>query len=139
MNFRGTQDSVPFLGDSMTLQEAITKADNLKPNNYKFPQKVDWISDVDGMIFHEIIENHENPEELDWHPYSEDSDASIRLLADDPYSELYIFYVCAKIDFYNGEYTRYANHMQSFNDKYQAFADYYNRTNKSNKMHKFRL
>lgn len=123
----------------MTLNEAIAKADNLKPNNYKYPQKVQWISDIDGMIFHELIENRVSDEEISWEAYSEESDPSQVLLAEDPYSEMYIFYIGAKIDYYNGEYTRYANYMQSFNDKYQAYADYYVRNHMPKGVRKFKV
>ena len=124
----------------MTLNEAIAKIDSLKPNQYTFAEKVAWISDVDGRIYRDLITKHENPEEKTWDgPYDEDSSSAFVLLAYEPYTDLYIYYMMAMIDQYNGEYTRYSNDMEQFNNSYQAFADDYIRNNKSVMEHKFRL
>jgi hypothetical protein len=124
----------------MTLNEAIAKIDSLKPNQYTFAEKVAWISDVDGRIYRDLITKHENPEEKTWDgPYDEDSSSALVLLAYEPYTDLYIYYMMAMIDQYNGEYTRYSNDMEQFNNSYQAFADDYIRNNKSVMEHKFRL
>lgn len=123
----------------MTLQEAITKADDLKPNQYKYPVKVGWISDIDGTIWNEIISHREHDPQMHWDPYGENTDPSIKLLAEDPYSELYIYYICAMVDWYNGEFTRYANSRQAFNDKYQAYADWYNREHPTTEVKIFKL
>jgi hypothetical protein len=124
----------------MTLNEAIAKIDSLKPNQYTFAEKVAWISDVDGRIYRDLITKHENPEEKTWDgPYDEDSSSALVLLAYEPYTDLYIYYMMAMIDQYNGEYTRYNNDMEQFNNSYQAFADDYIRNNKSVMEHKFRL
>jgi hypothetical protein len=124
----------------MTLNEAIAKIDSLKPNQYTFAEKVAWISDVDGRIYRDLITKHENPEEKTWDgPYDEDSSSALVLLAYEPYTDLYIYYMMAMIDQYNGEYTRYSNDMEQFNNSYQAFADDYIRNYKSVMEHKFRL
>lgn len=124
----------------MTLNEAIAKIDSLKPNQYTFAEKVAWISDVDGRIYRDLITKHENPEEKTWDgPYDEDSSSALVLLAYEPYTDLYIYYMMAMIDQYNGEFTRYSNDMEQFNNSYQAFADDYIRNNKSVMEHKFRL
>jgi hypothetical protein len=124
----------------MTLNEAIAKIDSLKPNQYTFAEKVAWISDVDGRIYRDLITKHENPEEKTWDgPYDEDSSSALVLLAYEPYTDLYIYYMMAMIDQYIGEYTRYSNDMEQFNNSYQAFADDYIRNNKSVMEHKFRL
>ena len=124
----------------MTLNEAIAKVDTLKPNQYLYPEKVAWISDVDGRIYRDLITKHENPDELTWDgPYHEDSSTGLVLLAYEPYTDLYIYYMMAMIDQYNGEFTRYSNDMEQFNNTYQAFADDYIRNNKSVMNHKFML
>lgn len=123
----------------MTLNEAITKLDSLKPNQYDYPDKVCWISDVDGRIYKEIILKHENPDEISWEPYTRETTPSLELLAYEPYTDLYIAYMAAQVDNYNGEFTRYNNDIQQFNDLYQAFADDYNKNNKTAGVHKFSL
>ncbi len=110
----------------MTLQEAIAKIDDLKPNQYKVPHKISWISDIDGRVYHEIIKKHkdyecENCADKEWSPYDENTDMSLKLLIDDPYSNIYLHYMAAMIDYWNGEFTRYNNDIQLFNDEFQSY------------------
>lgn len=115
----------------MTIQEAIARVDSLKPNQYKHPEKVAWLSDVDGKIYTEVISKRENTEGIEWKPYTENTDVSLKLLVDDPYTEVYIYYLCAKIDWYNGEYDRYNNDMTAFNQAYQESVTNYVKGHKS--------
>ena len=112
----------------MTINEVITRCDNLKPNQYCVEDKIRWISDLDGIIKKELIDAHEGGEAITFSGYDSASDRDAELLAGDPYSELYIKYLFAQIDFHNAEFTRYNNSMIMFNVAYAAYADYYNRT-----------
>ena len=121
----------------MTIQEAIAQVCDLKPNQFKQQHFLKWLSEVDGIIQKEILDTHGQVNE--WKGYSESTDVSTELLAPDPYSVLYIDYLCAMIDFYCGEFTRYNNQMVKYNNSYQSFADYWNRTHESTKTHYIRL
>lgn len=112
----------------MTIQEAIAKVDSLKPNQYKQPEKLEWLNEVDGKIYKELILTHDNPDELSWESYGVNTDVSMELLAKEPYATLYIHYLSAKIDWYNGEYGRYNNEMAAYNEAYQEYANYICRT-----------
>lgn len=112
----------------MTIQEAIARVDDEKPNTYKESTKIKWLSDIDGRLYHEIVKTHENPDNIGWEGYNDDTDLSTVLIAPDPYSSLYVNYLAAQIDYANGEFTRYNNDRNAFNEGYQAFADYWNRT-----------
>ena len=46
----------------MTIIEAITRADSLKPNTYTPCDKIKWLSTLDGIIKENIIETHEGCE-----------------------------------------------------------------------------
>ena len=59
--------------------------------------------------------------------YDEHTDLNTKLLAYPPYDELYITWLESKIDYYNGEYTKYNNAVLAFNDQMQAFENDYNR------------
>mgnify|MGYP003261247638 CR=1 FL=1 len=103
----------------MTIKEIIDKTDTLKPNQYSAADKMDWLSDLDGRIMQEVILRHEHDTVMpEFSRYTSDSDD---LLADDVYCDLYIYYLMAKIDFYNAEYVRYNNSSAAFN---QVYADY---------------
>lgn len=43
----------------MTIQEAINRVDALRPNAQKREWKIRWLSELDGLIYHEIILTHE--------------------------------------------------------------------------------
>lgn len=121
----------------MTISEAITECDELKPNQYSDTHKLRWLTDIEKTIMNEIILTHEREikeggeETGEFNGYDEDTDYETELIAPDPYSQLYVFYLMAMIDFYNGETTKYQNSYVMFNAKYQEFANYWNRTHKT--------
>jgi hypothetical protein len=111
----------------MTLIEAINTTNNLKPNTYTHTDKVKWLSTLDGIIKTEIINTHEGAEQVTFNGYDEDADLTTELLVPAPYDSIYLRWLEAQIDYANGEYTRYNNDLQAFNDAYSAFERYYNR------------
>jgi hypothetical protein len=111
----------------MTLIEAINTTNNLKPNTYTHTDKVKWLSTLDGIIKTEIINTHEGAEQVTFKGYDEDADLTTELLVPAPYDSIYLRWLEAQIDYANGEYTRYNNDLQAFNDAYSAFERYYNR------------
>lgn len=112
----------------MTIQEALEKVDKLKPNQFEEAEKIRWLSDLDARVKAEIIDNHEGADKIAFNGYDEKTNRDTVLLVPEPYSELYLLYLAAQIDFYNAEYTRYNNSMVMFNTMYDDFAVYYNRT-----------
>ena len=50
------------------------------------------------------------------------------LLAPDPYTDLYKYYLFSMIDFTNEEMDRYTNSMLMFNNSWQEFVNYWYRT-----------
>lgn len=110
----------------MTLGEIIAEVDELKPNTYDDTIKVRWLSELDGRIYHEVICTHEADE--DQEEYKGHSEVSEDLLVKDPYTDIYRHYLYAMIDYTNGETDRYQNSMLMFNNAYQTFCNYYNRT-----------
>lgn len=112
----------------MTIVEAITKIDELKPNQYTQPTKIAWLSSLDAQIKAEIIDTHEGADGQPFKEYTDNTDIDTVLLVPTPYEDLYIAWLEAKIDYTNGEYTKYNNSITLFNDRYAAFERYYNRT-----------
>ena len=43
----------------MTIREAIELVDRLKPNQYGSADKLRWLSELDGVVWHEIWSAHE--------------------------------------------------------------------------------
>ena len=111
----------------MTIMEALHRIDTLKPNGYSNPEKIKWLSILDGMIKAEIIDTHEGGNDIVFEGYADDEDLTKVLLVPSPYDDIYIHWLEAQIDYTNGEYDKYENSNTMFNASYTAFAKYYNR------------
>lgn len=112
----------------MTIIEAISKTDSLKPNGYSQSEKIGWLSIVDGMIKNNIIDTHEGGEDVIFNGYNDDTPIDTELIVKAPYDELYLSWLSSKVDFYNQEIAKYNNNIIRYNDTLTAYANYYNRT-----------
>ena len=122
----------------MTINEAITRLDSLKPNGYTLSDKIGWLSIVDGMIKNNIIDTHEGGEGVTFNGYNDDTPLDTELLVKAPYDELYISWLSSKVDYFNGEYVKYNNNIVRYNDTLSAYANHYNRTHMpKGKKHKY--
>jgi hypothetical protein len=122
----------------MTINEAITRLDSLKPNGYTLSDKIGWLSIVDGMIKNNIIDTHEGGEGVTFNGYNDDTPLDTELLVKAPYDELYLSWLSSKVDYFNGEYVKYNNNIVRYNDTLSAYANHYNRTHMpKGKKHKY--
>lgn len=112
----------------MTIIEAINRINAVKPNSYDQSQKVKWLSDLDGIVKKEIIDTHEGGEGKVFNGYTEETPLTTVLLISAPYDQIYIHYLSMQIDYANGEYPKYNNSQDVYNEAYTAFKRYYNRT-----------
>lgn len=112
----------------MTILEAISRVDAVKPNSYSQTEKIAWLSRIDATIKNEIIDTHEGAENITFNGYDNDTDTNTELLVPAPYDEVYIRYLEMQIDYANNEYGKYNNSMVMYNAAYTAFEKYYNRT-----------
>lgn len=112
----------------MTIIEAITKVDELKPNGYQKIDKIKWLSMLDSMIKKDIIDTHEGGDNIEFAGYDESTPIDTKLIAYEPYEELYLVWLESKIDYYNAEYVKYNNAITKHNELYEAFQNDYNRS-----------
>lgn len=112
----------------MTIMDALYRIDELKPNSYSQPEKIKWLSSLDGVIKSEIIDTHEGGEGIVFSGYGEDADLSTVLLVPAPYDDIYLKWLEAMIDYTNGEYGKYNNSLVAYNDAYDLYQKHYNRT-----------
>lgn len=112
----------------MTINEAISRIRQSKPNTYSDSELVAWLSELDGTIKTEIIDTHKG-ENTEFNGYGTDVDTGTVLLVPYPYDKIYIFYLEMKIDYQNGETKRYANSAALYNAAYTEYERYYNRNN----------
>ena len=124
----------------MTLLEALNRIDEVKPSGVSQSLKIKWISTLDGVIKTELIDRHENAEEITFEGYTEEDIGEDKaLLVPPPYDDIYIRWLEAMIDYTNGEYKKYNNSLTAYNDSYQLYARYYNRTHKPKAHGKFKF
>lgn len=112
----------------MTIETALSRVNAMKPNAYEDTDKIRWLSDLDGMVFEEVLKTHEDREPETFTPYTALTERSTELLIPEPYSDVYVKYLSSQIDFHNAEYARYNNSTTMFNIAYTAFVTQYHRT-----------
>ena len=114
----------------MTLMEAISHVDSIKPNRYTQVEKIKWLSILDGVVKTEIIDTHEGAEAVTFNGYDDIAHLTTTLLIPAPYDDVYYRWLEARIDYANGEYGKFNNSITMYNAAYTAFEKYYNRTHK---------
>lgn len=112
----------------MTIMDALYRIDELKPNSYSQPEKIKWLSSLDGVIKSEIIDTHEGGEDIAFSGYGEDAALTTVLLVPAPYDDIYLRWLEAQIDYNNGELNKYNNSSVAYNDAYELYQKHYNRT-----------
>ena len=85
----------------MKLIEAIQKIDELKHNTFSTGEKISWLSSLDGNIKTLTIDTHFG-EKTEFTGYYEETDGDTVLLVPAPWDDLYLYWLEAQIDYYNG-------------------------------------
>lgn len=137
----------------MTIREAIDAVDSLRPNQYNTEDKIRWLAVLDQNIQNSVIDYHcdgkkpvrvptgwiyadrlypvydepgEEAETKEPLNYTEEN-LDDQLIAPFPYDEMYVYYLEMKIDYENGETTRYNNDAAMYNTHYNNFVKAYNK------------
>lgn len=103
----------------MKLREVIELADDMKPNAFSNRVKVLWLNALEGRIAADVLLLA--PEEVRGLSYRYPEDLDTELLITPPHDDLYLLWLQAKIDEANGEYDKYQNTMQIYNEYYGNF------------------
>lgn len=101
----------------MTLSQVIQTVDEVKPNAFSSETKTTWLNEVEGMVQTQVF--LWASEEIISYAY--DTDKNVELLVKPPHDKLYPAYLEARIDYANGEYNKYQNTMQMFNEFFGEF------------------
>lgn len=112
----------------MTLKKAIARFDTLYPNDIAYEQKVEWISEIDGIVYEEIIATHENSMPTAFTGYILETPGDTELLVPFPYDKLYVEYLAAVTELVRGNVQRYNNAVAVASVSFDTFAAEYNRT-----------
>lgn len=107
----------------MTVNELIEKVDRLRPNQIDAEDKLEWVSQLEELIWREIIRTHEGGEETAF--TAPDGDSQLTVPA--AYEEMYWHWLEMKIAYANDEIDRYNNAAQAFGSAFSDFRNWYNR------------
>ena len=113
-------------GEKMKVAEIITNVDQLRQNDYDLEQKTRWLSEVEGTIIDDIHNMAEgNDEDFKGYLYELDSEKETKL--PDRFTDIYIHYIKAKIEFYDGETEQYNNEVAAYQAAYDQYAAWHRR------------
>lgn len=108
------------------IRDIIARVDDIKPNAFKGETKLAWIGELDGRIAADVMLM--DITEVKQLQYSHPDDLESETLVDYPHDTIYDLWLSAKIDFANGEYTKYQNTMEMFNAYYEDFVNWFIRS-----------
>lgn len=110
----------------MTILDAITAADALKPNSFPTETKIQWLERLDKRILRDILAHYEGeiPEDPSYNTENTDRE----LLAGPPYDEMYVHWLACQMDYYEREYDAFNASNAMFEAVYGRFRNDYNAT-----------
>ena len=111
----------------MNLQKALDLTDEMRPNMMERNTKILFLTEIEQLIYEEILMKHEHEEEIEKPEYDSDTDPGTELLVPDPYSMVYVYWLMSKIDMQNLEFDKYNNDRALFENQYDTFSDYWTR------------
>lgn len=106
----------------MTLMEAISKVDAQKHNTCALLDKIGWLSQLDGLAGKLIA-----PAKGDFAGYDDETPGDTELQIPAPFDEVYLYWLESKIDYLNGEISRFNNANAMFEAAWQRFAAFAHR------------
>lgn len=116
----------------MTVGDAITMLDNLKPNHYTDTNKIKWLQDLDHKLYLDVVCAHfllpgESFEEPNY-PGAQ-TPKTCTLLVPDPYAtDLYYHWLAAKVDENNMEIGQYNQSIALWNQDYDIWSGAWHRS-----------
>lgn len=102
----------------MTISKLISKVQEEKPNSFTNSKLLEFVNEVEYEVAEQLA--------LDFEPYT--SVDTTELLAEEPYSRLYVSYVKAMIDYANEEYASYQLNAEQHTQDFRDFVDWVVRT-----------
>lgn len=109
----------------MKVKEALAWVDEVKPNAFSDGVKIGWISRLEETLALEVFLMAPTEAAM---LRCTGEDKETELLVDAPYDDLYTLWLAAKIDEANGEYNKYQNTMQTYNEHYANFLRWFGTT-----------
>jgi len=103
----------------LTIGKVIERVDAVKPNAFDTETKLEWLNALEGRIAADVFLMA--PVEIAQLRYTLPADEHTELLVVSPHDDIYGLWLQAKIDEANGEYNKYQNTMQIYNEHFGNF------------------
>lgn len=110
----------------MTIQQALDRKSIIDKDAFPPELKITWLSELDAQLYIELIQTHENPDKVNFSPYTSE-DGGKMLLVPFPYDKLYIPYLMARAAEAYGEIEEYNNHASVYERFLREFKGYWNK------------
>ena len=112
----------------MTIREVLARVDTIRPNAYTDGEKIAMLNTIEGRIYTDILEQAADfmGEFLPFREGEEERELAVPV----PFADVYIYYLAAMIDFYNGDSGRYNDTMVLYNQAWEDYAAYYRERHK---------
>lgn len=107
----------------MTVNEALAKVKDRKPNAFSDESLNDWLNECEAMVQRELLLTV--PDEIVQYAFPEDRDTE--LILPRPYDALYVTYIIMMIQYVQEEYGAYNNSLAMFTSQYSSAQGYYNK------------
>lgn len=106
----------------MKIIEAISQIDSLKPNAYSARQKILWLSQLEALVYSQVLEEP-------FGGFTEATDTETVLFMAAPFDAAYLYWLEAQIHYANEDIDLYNSAIRLFTDAYRAFQlDHRNRS-----------
>ena len=106
-----------------TIQEIIERVDDTKINAFTQKTKLAWIGELDGKIAADVMLM--SIDEIRMLEYKYPDSLEAEPLVGYPHQDVYVYWLEAKIDYANGEYNKYQNSMEMYNQHYGNFVRWF--------------
>ena len=103
----------------MTIGDAITQVNELRPNTYTAREKINWLRRVENMVYRTVLAHYNGTPEYE--DFGADTALDRQLIVPEPWNVLYVHWLEAQIHYANGEYDRYNNAITVFNDNLAGY------------------
>lgn len=110
----------------MKICEVIEYVDSVRPNPFSDKEKVMWLNALEGRIAADVFLLA--PLEIRKLKYEHPDNMDTELLVVSPHDDIYYLWLIARIDEANGEYNKYQNSSQIYNEHYGNFVRWFART-----------
>ncbi len=123
----------------MTIRQAITQADLDRRNDISEREKIGFLSELDMKIKNAVFDHYTDSNvPADFKGYDETA-YDAELLVQEPYTDVYLYWLQAKAALANGDSEQYNNWNALFQTAYGNFFNYYNKTHTRKNSGNFRF